>query len=125
MKNRIILILAISNAIFFISTLSSCSSAIRQKTGRDKEMISRLDLEEKMNKFSQEKAALQEGLKVKEDELEKEKASLEAIKKALVQEQLINQSLKEEIQKISKLKDALEDDLKEALTTAKAGKHRK
>ncbi|MDI6759163.1 MAG: hypothetical protein QMD94_05790, partial [Candidatus Omnitrophota bacterium] len=120
MKNRIILILAVLNAILFISTLSSCSSAIRQKAGRDKEMISRLDLEEKMNKFSQEKAALQESLKAKEDELEKQKAALEAIKKALLQEQLINQNFKEEIQKISKLKDVLEKDLKEALVADKA-----
>ncbi len=125
MKNRIILILAILNAIFFISTLNSCSNAIRQKAGRDKEMVSRLDLEEKMNKFSQEKATLQENLKLKEDELEKEKAVHQVTKNTLMQEQLVSQSLKEEIQKITKLKDALEENLKEVLIKAGTGKPKK
>ncbi len=38
----------------------------------------------------------------------------------LLQEQLVNQSLKEELEKVTKLKEKLEDDLKEALTTAAA-----
>jgi len=119
-KNRIILILAILSAIFFIGTVSSCSNAYRQKTARDKEMATRLDLEEKMSKFSQEKTTLEEKLKTRDKELEAAKAGHEATKKALVQEQLVNQSLKEELQKITKLKETLEEDLKEALVQAKA-----
>lgn len=115
-KNRIILILAILTVILFISTIGSCSNAYRQKVARDKEMAARLDLDEKMNKFSQEKTVLEDKLKAKEKELEEEKASQEETKKALVQEQLVNQSLKEELQKVTKLKDALEEDLKDALT---------
>jgi hypothetical protein len=42
-----------------------------------------------------------------------------------VQEQLVNQSLKEELQKVSKLKEALEEDLKEALVTGKSAKAKK
>ena len=115
-KNRIILILAILTVILFISTISSCSNAYRQKVARDKEMAARLDLDERMNKFSQEKTVLEDKLKAKEKEVEEEKASHEETKKALVQEQLVNQSLKEELQKVTKLKDALEEDLKDALT---------
>ena len=124
-KNRIILVLAILTVIFFISTLNSCSNAYRQKTGRDKEMAARLDLEEKMNKFTQGKAAMEENLNTVNKELEEEKAAHQATKKALVQEQLMNQSLKEELQKVTKLKEALEEDLKEALVHGKPAKYKK
>jgi len=125
LKTRIILILAILSAIFFIATIGSCSNAYRQKAARDKEMAARLDLEEKMGRFSQEKTMLEEKINTREKELEEEKAAHQATKKALVQEQLVNQSLKEELQKVSKLKDALEEDLKEALVASKAAKLKK
>ncbi|MFA5145421.1 MAG: hypothetical protein WC723_05405 [Candidatus Omnitrophota bacterium] len=117
-KNRIILILAILTAIFFIATVNSCTNASRQKYARDKEMSTRLDLEEKMGKFTQEKTAL-------EAALAEEKAAHQATKKALVQEQLVNQSVKEELHKVTKLKEALEEDLKEALVQSKSAKSRK
>lgn len=119
MKNRIVIILAILSLIFFFGTLSSCNNAMRQKTGRDKEMAARLQLEEKMSKFSQERSALEEKAKAKEKESEEARVTLEACKKVLVQEQLINQSLKDELQKIIKLKESLEDDLKKASLSGK------
>jgi hypothetical protein len=119
-KNRVILILGILSAILFISNISSCSSAYRQKSARDKEMATRLDLEEKMSKSSQESAKLEEKAGMSIKELEEEKASHEVTNKALVQEQLVNESLKEELQKVVKLKEALEEDLKDALVSAKS-----
>jgi hypothetical protein len=116
LKNRIILILAILSTIFFVGNVSSCTNARRQKSARDKEMVARLDLEEKMNKFTQENQDMETKLNNLLRELEEEKAAHQATKKALVQEQLVNQSLKEELGKIVKLKEALEEDLKEALT---------
>jgi len=114
LKNRIVIILAILTVIFFFSTLSSCNSAMRQKAGRDKEMAARFQLEEKMAKFSQEKSALEEKAKAKEKETEEANAAFGAAKKALVQEQLMNQGLKEELQKVTELKVSLENDLKKA-----------
>ena len=114
MKNRIVIILAILTVIFFFSTLSSCNSAMRQKAGRDKEMAARFQLEEKMAKFSQEKSALEEKAKAKEKEAQEVKAEFEAAKKALLQEQLVNQGLKEELQKVTESKIALENDLKKS-----------
>src|SRR3989338_4310667 len=105
-KNRVILILAILTAIFFIGTVGSCSNVGRLKIYRDKEMAQRLEAEEKLN------AAIQE--------LAEEKVAHQASKKALLQEQLVNQSLKEELQKLTKLKEALEEDLKEALVSGKS-----
>lgn len=124
-KNRVILVLAILTVIFFIATLSSCNNTYRQKVARDKEMAARLDLEERMNKFTQEKTAIAENLNAVNEELKEEKASHQATKKALVQEQSINQSLKEELQKVSKLKEALEEDLKEALVQDRPAKPKK
>lgn len=119
MKNRVVIILAILSLILFFGTLSSCNSAMRQKTGRDKEMAARLQLEERISKFSQERSALEEKVKAKEKESEEVKITLEVTKKVLVQEQLINQSLKDELQNITKLKDALSDDLKKASVSGK------
>lgn len=124
-KTRIIVILAILSVMFFIMTIGSCSSAYRQKLSRNREMATRLDLEEKMSKFLQEKMALDDKIKAEDTALEEEKAAHQATKKALVQEQLVNQSLKEELQKVTKLKEALEDDLKEALTGGKGAKHKR
>ena len=122
LKNRIVIILAILSAVLFFSTFSSCSSAIRQKAARDKEMAARLALEEKTSKYAQEKSALEEKDKVKENQLQELKVSLEVVKKTLVQDQLVNQSLKEELQKVTKLKETLEGELRQALVNGKKSK---
>lgn len=124
-KAKIILLLSILTIIFFVAAVGSCSNASRQKGSRDKEMATRLDMEEKMSKLMQEKAGIEGNLKNVTQELEEEKAAHQATKKALVQEQLVNQSLKEEIAKVVKLKEALEEDLKEALVAAKSTKSKK
>ncbi|MDD5506106.1 MAG: hypothetical protein PHR73_05070 [Candidatus Omnitrophica bacterium] len=102
LKSRMVIILAILSVLFFFGTLSSYSSAMRQKAGRDKEMAARLQLEEKMNKFSQERSALEERVKAKEKEAEEAKAALEESKRVLAQEQLANQGLRDELQKVTK-----------------------
>lgn len=122
LKNRIILILSILTVILFIGLISSCNNTYRQKLARDKEMSSRLDMEEKMGKFSQEKTVIEEKLKASQKELDEEKAAYQATGKALVQEQLVNISLKDELTKVTRLKEALEEDLKEALTAGKKSK---
>ena len=125
LKNRVILILIIFTAILLIVTVGSCSNVHRYKVARDKEMAQRLDLEEKMNKFTQDKTTMEGKINSLTQELDEEKAAHQATKKALLQEQLVNQSLKEELQKITKLKEALEEDLKEALVTGKVSKSKK
>jgi biopolymer transport protein ExbB/TolQ len=122
LKDRVILGLIILVAIFFIGMIGSCSSAHRLKVVRDKEMATRLDLEEKVNGFTQEKSTLENKLNSVTQELEKEKTAHQETNKALLQEQLVNQSLQEEIKKLTKLKETLEEDLKEALTSTKSKK---
>lgn len=121
-KNRVIIALAILTAIFFVATIGSCGSAGRMKSYRDKEMANRLDFEEKATKCVQEKTALQERLKNATQSLESEKTDHQITKKALLQEQLVNESLKEEVAKVTKLKEQLEADLKESLAKSKSKK---
>jgi len=120
-RNRVILILGVLTIIFFVTTVSSCSNAYRNKLARDKEIMKRMDLEEKVSKLSQEKTKQNENLNSLQKDMEGEKADYEETKKALVEERLVNQSLKEELIKVTKLKEALEEDLKKALIQAKAG----
>jgi uncharacterized protein YlxW (UPF0749 family) len=115
LKSRVILILGITTIIFFIFAVGSCGNASRMKGARDKEMATRLDLEEKMSKYTQDKTRLDDKLKNTASALEEEKNAHQATKKTLLQEQLVSQSLKEEILKVTKLKEALEDDLKKCL----------
>jgi len=125
LKNRVILMLGLLTVIFFIGTVSSCSNAQRQKVARDKEMAIRLDLEEKMNKFGQAKLALEKKLNTLSQELAEVQAAGETTKKALLQEQLVSESLKKEVLKVTKLKDKLEEDLKEALVTSKSSRSKR
>lgn len=122
LKDKALIVLAGTTLVLCFGMLSSCSSSSRQKSAWRSEMSKRLDLEERMTKFSQEKSGLEEKAKAKAKELEVEQAANQTTKKALLQEQLINMSLKEELQKVTKLKEALEKDLKNALVTGKKPK---
>ena len=118
MKNWFI-ILVIFCLILLIGNVSSCNSAYRNKSARDKEMFSRLDLEEKMSKVGKQISEFEEKLKTKERELLEEKVVQDALKKSLAEEQLANEMLKRELQKLNELKKTLEEDLKEALANKK------
>jgi hypothetical protein len=114
-KMRVIYGLSALCVILFISTISSCNNSMRQKAARDKEMASRLDSEEKASKVSQEQSKVALELKSCKKELEDAQSGLEAAKKALTQEKMIEGSLKEELNKVSNAKEALEESLKQAL----------
>ncbi len=125
-KNRVILVLSILTLIFFVGCLKSCGNAYRQKQARDREMASRLDLEEKINKLSREKSLLEEKSRAGEKQLHELELESQQAKKALIQEQLVSQSLKEELNKVSRLKETLEEDLKDALVDgSRANKSKK
>jgi len=115
LKNRLLITLCVFSLVFFFSTLSSCNSTMHEKASRNKEMAMRLALEERISKFSQETASLQEKAKAKEIEAQELKVKLGEVEKNLAQNQLLNQSLKEELQKASFLKQCQESDSKEAL----------
>ncbi|MCU0666599.1 MAG: hypothetical protein MUF05_05860 [Candidatus Omnitrophica bacterium] len=117
-KNRIAVILGLICCILVVITVNSCLEVSKHRNARQQEMAVRLDAEENLNKITKDKTACQ--LKASEisKQLEEQKSAFESNKKALVQEQLINQSLKEELAKVTRVKEALEQELKDALTQA-------
>ncbi|MEW6170315.1 MAG: hypothetical protein AB1472_01970 [Candidatus Omnitrophota bacterium] len=121
-KNRLILILGILTVIFFLSTISSCAGLGNQKNQIKKEMMARLQAEEKLDSIQKQTEKQTAEFKSLQAQLEEEKASNQATKKALVQEQTMNQSYKEEIDKLTKLKEVLEENLKDALSKARKAK---
>jgi DNA repair exonuclease SbcCD ATPase subunit len=120
LKGRLILILGILNVIFLLLWISSCNDVSKFKNARDKEMNIRLESEQKLDEFGKQKTSLEERINKVQQELSEDRAALEATKKSLVQEQLISKSLKSELEKISRLKEALEEDLKDALVKGKS-----
>ncbi len=120
LKGRLILVLGILSLIFLLLWVSSCNDVRKFKDARDKEMNTRLESEQKLVEFDKLKSGLEDKIKKVQQELAQDKASLEATRKSLVQEQLISGSLKSELEKISRLKEALEEDLKEALVKGKS-----
>ncbi|MCM8797277.1 MAG: hypothetical protein NC923_05315 [Candidatus Omnitrophica bacterium] len=119
LKSKPTVILAVLSVLLFIAVIGSYSATARIQKMRDSEMAKRLDIEERLSKVVQENSILAERLKTKEKELEEEKTAHQAEKKALLQERLINQNLKEELVKVTKFKAALEEDLKSALASGK------
>jgi len=116
LKNRIILILTIMAIIFLMVAMRSCGASNRLKATLielDKEKAVSWDSEQKINELKKDKAGLQK-------ELGDAKSENDAAKKALMQEQLVSQSLKEELEKVTKLKETLEEDLKDTLVKEKA-----
>jgi len=110
-KNRIILVLAILAVIFLAGATRSCSTSKKLKSTLvelDKEKSVSWDSQQQINELKRQKTAL-------EKTLEEAKAESEATKKTLQQEQMVSQNLKEALEKETKLKEALESDLKEAL----------
>jgi len=121
-QEKPVLMLAILSLVLFVLNIASCVSSCRQNSELKEEMTQKIDAEEKMTKANQEKAAILEKLKAKDKESEEERATCQAARKALAQEQLICQNLKDELQKVTKLKEALEDDLRAALAVNKKAK---
>ena len=117
-KNKLILVLAILTIIFFLISASSCINNRKQKIEKDREIASRMDLEEKLSKFNAEKAKLEDKITAMNKIIEEDKAAAESTQKTLLQEQLVNKSLKEELEKLTKLKEKLEENLKEALVAS-------
>jgi nitrogen fixation/metabolism regulation signal transduction histidine kinase len=80
------------------------------------EMALRMDLERQVDILSRENDSLKGEAATAKEQLIKEKAASEALKGALVEEQKTSGILKDELDKMTRLKETLEEDLKEALT---------
>ncbi len=108
LKDRVLIASIVLAAVCLVLAISSGISATKNKTGVQKEMALRIEAEEKLNNISSRVSGL-------ESDIAKTKTELN-------QETLSNQALKTELEKLARLKDQLEKDLKEALTAAQKQK---
>jgi len=111
-KNQAIFILVILNLIFFISTVSLGRQVHKNKTALLRETNLRFDLEAKDAEFSKTLGKAEEKIKTLEKSLEEEKALYYEANKNLLE-------TKEELDKVNKLKEKLEENLKDALVKNK------
>lgn len=114
-KNRVIAILGILVIIFLLLFLGANGNLSRQKNYASERAARVMDLEDKIVQVEKEKSALSEELKNVQTQLGEEKAAHEATKKTLSQEQVAESALKVELERITRLKETLEKDLKAAL----------
>ena len=121
-NNKTVIILGVSTLVLLIFSIASCANVYNKDYLRKKEMLQRMETEEKISKSAQESAACAQKLKTIQKDLDDEAAAHLATKKALIQEQMISQSLKDDLQKVTKLKEALEAELKKESSNKKAKK---
>lgn len=110
--------LIVVSIILAIGCFSSVNIAYRQKQSRDKEMMARLDIEEKMSTFIQRDKARDEEVAAVKKQLEQERQSHELTKKTLVTEQVAKQTLQEEVLRLATEKMRLQKTLAEENATA-------
>lgn len=111
-KSRAVVILGVSTLALLVSNIASCANIYGKDSLRKKEMLQRMDVEEKMSRAAFDNAASAEKIRALQKELDDETAAHQATKKALTQEQMIVKSLKEDLQKVTKTNDILEEELK-------------
>jgi predicted Holliday junction resolvase-like endonuclease len=120
LKNRLIIILGILSLIFLVIAVTSCNRSMQQDSKRKAEILKRMNAEESVSNLSRDKEVSLKKIDTLTKELAAAKSELETAQKSLKQEQLVNQGLKDEVLKLTKIKEKLEADLKEALIAARA-----
>ena len=108
LKDRILIAMTILTVICLILAISSSVTVQNYKKNLQKEMVLRLDAEEELAILSP-----------KISELDSVKTNLAGTTEALEEQKVINQELMIDFEKMEKLKEALEEDLKEALFRCK------
>ena len=118
-KNRIMMILVIVGLIFFLLWIGANTSLNKQRQLAVSKGALSMDLEEKNARLEKDKSSLTEELKNTQAQLAEEKKRREEVKLALSQEQIAAGVFKVELERLTKLKETLEEDLKEALEAKK------
>lgn len=114
-KNRVILILTILVIIFLISTISANMNVGRLKRELINQKDAKFELEKGLDSTLKEKTTLEEEKNSLLAQVEESKKEFEQITKDLQAEKLMTRALKDELEKMTKLKERLEEDLKEVL----------
>lgn len=127
MNNKLVIGLTILSILLAIATFSSCSIAYRTKVARDKEMMARIELEERMSQslparsmppeVEQKPAPTPAPASAPAQTPPSAPVDQHATQQALVAEQIANQELREEVGRLTSEVRALEEKLQEVLTS--------
>lgn len=118
-KGKAVMILSVVGLIFFIFWLGALKELSYQKRlAVDKAALS-MELEEKNAKLEKEKADLSGELKSTQTQLSGEKAAHEITKKTLSQEQVAENALKVELERVTRINEKLENNSQEVLDVKK------
>lgn len=107
-QNKVLLAAIILAVVCLVLAISSGIAASKNKIALQKEIAFRMETEEKLASTSSKSTTLESELKANQDQLTQTKTALD-------QEKLSSEALKTELEKVTKLKEQLEKDLKEAL----------
>lgn len=118
-KNKVVLGLAMGNVLLLLLAASSCNVSYKYKKLSDKEAELRFDSQEKAERMSRERQNVEEALKQATAAVEQERSLRQAAEKALTQQQMINESMQAEVEKLRKLKEKLEQEIKDALAAGR------
>jgi len=116
LKDRLLFVCVIIAVITLILAIGSGISAQKNKVKFQKEMALRLDKEEHLENSKFVVSALEQEIRKLQNLVNAEKEARQEIKEELEQEMLVNRALKEELIKMTRLKETLENSLKEALS---------
>lgn len=114
-KDAALLIFIVLTILGFLLALNMNLKANKFNRGFQKEMAFRLDLEEGVNKLRSEKMDLTNMLMDKDLEIKKNKELIENLNQVISEQQADIKKLQSELEKLTLLKDKLEDNLKEEL----------
>lgn len=114
-KGRVAVILSVVALIFLALWLGTLKELSNQKRLAVDNAALSMELEEKNAKLEKEKADLSKELKDTQAQLAGEKAEHEITKKTLSQEQVAENALKVELERVTRLNEKLKNDSKEAL----------
>ena len=114
-KNITVIVTSVVAIIFFILWLQTISEVSKQRDIVTRKAAAFMDLEEKNAKLEKERFSLAGELEAAQSQLAQEKAQHAQTQKELSQEQVAEQALKVELERVTRLKEALEKDVKEVL----------
>ena len=115
-KEKALLIFIILTIIGFIFAFNTNVKANKHKKLFEKEMAFRLDMEEKVSKLRNEKMNLTTTLRDKDLEVQRKNRLIENLDQTISGQEAEIDELQSELEKLTLLKEKLEDNLKEELS---------
>ncbi|MFQ5680537.1 MAG: hypothetical protein ACE5GG_00560 [Candidatus Omnitrophota bacterium] len=114
-KNRIILVLGILCVILFFWAVGATRGFLKQKGLSQEEIRTRLEVEEENINLSKERSLLSAKAKQLGLDLQKQATEYQQTKDLLEKQRKESDRLREEMERLSRFKQALEENLKDAL----------